>query len=747
MPVLMVEAVPALPRETHQDEGAPASPPESPANPPTNDAPSESHLKLLTSLRDTIVRARESMDSRRTAAQLLVAQELPEARTHVVDLLGHGDPEVRRLVCVTLAEALPKSSAALDPPCVEPLILLLRDDRPEVRSAAARALAFAQDGGVAKKLGALAASTDVAAEVRRAAVDALAPNVDRLEVMETLVDLLGGGSDAIRGDVVAVLESATGERFGEDAERWRAWVQARSLRWNEDRLRHYRERMRSVQQTLTQRTEEWRVREEQLRGRMVEFQREYFRTLPVEQREKVLVSWLGDSLVDVRRTALLIVTVLIGDEGYRPGSEMLTALLRSLSDTVPEVRLETLRIVQNLPAPSVGEAVLERLSQETDATVRQGLLRALGPLGGERAVPVLITELASPGAHELCVQEAASALGQVAARVRDRSTLAAAVEPLGTRYAAAAGNPPLRSALLAGMAGVADASFAEAFRETLSSDDANLLRPALRGLVAVGEVASPARFRELTGHADVAVRLAAVEAVGRFGKDDADAQCLLVRLASEVEPSDAVRAGAWTALRGILRKRPISEQIAWADRFRDDKGSIVRYLTELEQQLSAPGTDADHLALVRERLVAELENTSRRGEAVPYLSSLFSAARERGDAEAFPWGLRLLTATVTARTDQSFGSVLGQLVALVRSEEELARLVATVTQVFDSPEVAGDTDRARVLIEEVARVPHDDLGPRWRDLVERLQGRFPASPAPTDPDASTPDPSPAGPSG
>jgi HEAT repeat protein len=56
-------------------------------------------------------------------------------------------------------------------------------------------------------------------------VEALGKLKDRRAVAE-LIPFLQDGDAQVRGRAAAALSAITGQSFGEDAERWRAWLQA-----------------------------------------------------------------------------------------------------------------------------------------------------------------------------------------------------------------------------------------------------------------------------------------------------------------------------------------------------------------------------------------------------------------------------------------------------------------------------------------------------------------------------------------
>jgi len=387
--VLIAGAVIAPPVGAQTDTAKPdASTAESVVQPST-EAPADS--KLYENIRKTIVDQQQSLDSRGTAAKLLVEDDSPQAKQFTAELLRFTqDPQTQTLVCAALADHVRSGADGLDPALVESLLGLFSAEQAELRSAAVEALALSSDPRVARRLGELTEDREVALPIRLAAIDALMAHVDRGEVVAGLINLLGDGEAQINERLIAVLTQATNEPFGDDLSRWRAWWSAKSQDWTAYRLRYYRERTRRIGRQF----DEFRAISEQERQalsvRLTQMEREHFRVLSPEAREAKLAQWLREPLAVLRRTALRIITGRMGDEGYRPAGDVLAALLQLLEDPSVELRQEVLRIVENLHDPSTIESVLSRLPRETDIATRRAIFRALGELGAVEAIPVLV---------------------------------------------------------------------------------------------------------------------------------------------------------------------------------------------------------------------------------------------------------------------------------------------------------------------------------------------------------------------
>ncbi len=700
-----------------------------PADAPASQPPPE-HLNQLQKCREGLVDPEARPEDRRRWAELLFSYSSPDAMALVVELLGAFEtPDVQRAVCAVLADRARERPERLDPGFIEPLMDLLGAESEDLRTMAAGALADFPGADVPAKLGALAARTDVPVARRLAAIDALAPNTHRREVVGQLIGLLDAEAAEITDRVVDALESATPETFGSDADGWRQWWTEKSRldeeAWLAEQLQIYRDRARRLADEFSEYRAVTQREQAAVTSQLRSFQRELFRTGNGEQRDAKLTEWLGDPLPVVRLTAVSIIKARMADEGKRPEGQVLTALLGALREGPPPIRREALEIVQNLNDPAVVEAVLSQLARETDLPTRLAIFKAIGRLDRPETIPALVQEITSASSSSECVREAAIALGHVATEADTAGDLKDAVRALKSRFDLTADEDvAMRAALLAAMAGLADAAFAPEFLGAVESDDERLLQPAIRGLLAIGEGSKLPRLRTLMGHGDPLVRLAATEAVGRLGREDADLESLLNRLNPDIEPNELPREAAWRGFRRFLSTRPVPDRIKAAERLREMPEAEVRYLKELADTLAgANGTGGD-LETVLDRLSTVLVAEGHFPEAVPYLRSLCELRAIRSDEEAFKCGLRLLDAVLRDPTAVGLCELLQRLAAEAADAAARTRVVTHVSDYLESDAVVADTERTQSLIADLRTVPTDILGESWSQMLERAAARF-----------------------
>lgn len=687
-------------------------------------------VRQLQTCREGLLDPQVRADDRRRWADLLLSYDSPEANALIAELLTLTTrPDVQAGVCAALAERSRGAPQRLDASFVDPLLGLLGADTDELRAASARVLAEFPGDEVPARLGALAARAEAPMPKRLAAIDALAPNTHRREVVGQLIELLGLDVPEITNRVAAALEPIGPRAFVGGVPDWRPWWKEKSElseeAWLAEQLQVYRDRARKLVGELRALRTDCERDDVAVTTRIREFQRELIRPLNAEQRDAKLVEWIDDGLPAVKLAAMGIIKSRIADEGKRPEGDVLAALLRLLKHDTPAVRRETLQILQNLNDPAVVEGVLARLNEEKDAGTRQSLFQALGKLGSVAAIPVLTREIGAIGSSPDCVLEAALTLGQIAVKAEAKEALRDVTSILPDRYRAVpADQGALRAALLMAMAGIGDPSFAPEFAAAVESDDAAILPAALRGLRAVGDSSKLPRFRTLTSHSDPRVRLAAMEAVGQLGREEADIEVLLTRLNPAVETNDSVREAAWRGFRQLVGRRSIPDRIRAAERLREMPDLSVKYLEELAGAWATSGDRVAELEAVRERLVTTLVASTKDAEAVPHLRALYEMRLVRADDSAQTTGLRWLESALRSSNPQGAAEVIVRLGEASSAEPVKAEIIRTVAQYLETPAAVVDAERSRKLLAELRTVPFDLLGDPWTQLLQRFAAQL-----------------------
>ncbi len=690
----------------------------------------DDQLALLERCREGLVDPEARSVERRRWAETLLSLGTAEAGSMVIELLGPSTgPEVQRALCAVIADRARRSPEELDHGLVAPLIDRLGAEAEDIRAMAAQALSDFSGSEVPAALGALAAQKDVPVPKRLAAVNALTPNTHRREVVAQLIRLLDADVPEVAERVMAALEPVFPQTFGRDVVQWRAWWEAESHlsedAWLSRQLRIHRDRWRQAEDRLQMQREIERLLREALSSRIGGFQREIYRSLSPDDRPGKLAEWLGDPIAQVHGTALAIIKARIADEGKRPEGEVLAAVLALLEKGSPVIRRDVLEIAQNLSDPAVVEAILAQLQREEDTATRCAIFVALGKLDHPAAVPAMVHEIAEPQSKLACVREAAMALGNVAAHGSRSSDQAATVEVLANRYATVPlDQVSLRVALLTAMAGVADASFAETFYSAVESDDSTVLREAIRGLRAIGDVSRLPRLRTLVAHSDPFVRVEAIETLGRFGREEADLERLLMRLRPADEPNERARDAAWRGFLAFAARRSIEEQVAMAQRLSDLPEIEAAYLLGLTESLATANGDTTQRETVLDRLGGVLLDLDRHADAIEHLQALWDLRRSRDAGEAFPIGLRLLSAKLTSHHASRLSELVRQLVESSREPAGKGQVVELIAAYVDAPHAPAAAERVRAVLAELQALPDGVLGETSRESLERVQARM-----------------------
>ena len=685
------------------------------------------HAEQLANCRAGILDPQATPEGRRRWIDNLLSYGTPQAKALIVELLtGTPDSLAPLAVCEGIARHARSHPARLDGSFIEPLIELLGSDSPDLRGAAAQALADFPSTEVTKRLGAIASRLDAPMRARLSAIDAMVSRVDSREVIAEFMSLLDADVPEITERVIAALQPVARESFGNDVQRWRAWWAQKSRlseeAWLADRLQLYRTRVNDLQREMDSiRNRELR-RQDDVTARMRDFQREIFRGLAPDQKRSRLAEWLAAGEPEVQLVSLELIRGRMADEGRRPNGEVRAALLRLLGDGVPEVRRAVLEIVQNLEnEPEIVEAVRQMLPTTHDVSLKQAIFRALGRLGGKEALPDLIVEIANPASPPDCVREAALALGNIAGRSDQRDYLPEASLALKNRYRLAhAADIDLRAALLTAMAGVADPAFAEEFIEAVESDRAAVLRPAIRGLRVTGERSKVARLRMLTADTDAMVRLAAIEAVGELGGEEADLEAVLTRLNPAIEPNDLARDAAWSAYLQLLSGKNVAQRLDRAKRLRDTPDLQIRYLQGLLDELTSANGEAAAIQMVRDELVGVLETHGLFREALPHLKELFAATAPGPATDARNAAGRWLDAALHGGTDAALLDAVTHIRRRFRkpSAEWIAEAVTRYLGSLDLPADRDAVERLHEALGSVEDLPADE---EWDRILETIE--------------------------
>jgi len=559
------------------------------------------------------------------AALVLVASQDPRAVEVVRQGLRQTDSAE---VFLALSAAL---RTAHDARFCDELLSALSGPRANVRASAAETLAALATGEVVLRLQGLAEDSKGDLGVRQAALWALGRS-GRKSAAVVLLDRLADDRDDVRRAAADALAELTGETYGLDVARWRAWWDVnRDLsneRWLELRLAYQAQRARRLEGDLERARGQVVVLRQQLYSRLPPADRlGYVQSLPDQEEPavralgvgwaldllpgtdalgqkaiaEVLLRLSGDGTADIQRAAVLALGRVNDQRAFdrlrhllhRGAAPVRAAAARALAQQAQGTGAEALaRQKQVVPA-------LQKALEDPAIEVVVDAAESLGGLGVPEAGPVLADLLHHPS--EAVRQTAAQALEHVAdAGILD-SLLGGLDDPVVS----------VRFSLLGALAHAAgdDRSLSAAQKERLRSRlEAALLRDAdpgvrSRAATALGEVGGPAALpvlwkRVLAGE-DIRVQdkawTALVEIVARAASAPLMQEWDRTLAAAQQGPR---RLQLLAELHARWGKKDETHPLADAARealvaAQLDQGKWSAALPHLHELLARPGSDAD----------------------------------------------------------------------------------------------------------------------------------------------------------
>ncbi|HZY84078.1 MAG TPA: HEAT repeat domain-containing protein, partial [Gemmataceae bacterium] len=294
------------------------------------------------------------------------------------------------------------------------LLAALSVSRPTVRQAAAEALAVLADADLVRRLAAVAADEAADLAARQAALWALG-RCGRKQAAPVLLDQLAGAHEALRRAAAAALADLSGQDYGVDAARWRAWWGRHkglsAERWLELRLAFQTSRAQRLEGDLAR-----------ARTQVLRLEQQFYSRLPAAERPAHILSLLNQDDPAVRVLAVTWALELLPAADESRQRLLAQALLRLSSDPTPEVQRAAVLGLGLVHDPAAAER-LGSLLERGRPSVRAAAVRALArqARGGDAeaaarqkaVVPALQKALADTSLE--VVVEAAEALGELGA--------------------------------------------------------------------------------------------------------------------------------------------------------------------------------------------------------------------------------------------------------------------------------------------------------------------------------------------
>ncbi|GJM26153.1 MAG: hypothetical protein DHS20C16_25680 [Phycisphaerae bacterium] len=625
-------------------------------------APLDSQLE---SQRAIILNLEDSLETRIGQAVAMLTGASKPAIDNVINLLSAGnEPSTKVVMCRAIHQWAQDSDDEPSARLIDPLLAALDHPSNDVLNAASMALSQFENPAVFESLQQIASQPDATLLKRKAALSALSHNTDRRDVVARLIQLLDTTDDDLRPLVLEALENVASPHGG-SIESWKAWWSKQEslseLEWLRNQLHLKSKRLEARKVELREVRESARANRDQLASRLSEALSAQYRLTSADEKNSLILDWLGDAAPTTRLVAAGLVAEQIS-EGNLPTEEIREALRAGYDDPSPAVRKTSVEIVGALNDPDDAAPMLARLQNESDPGVRETILSMLGKLRNPSAVIPLIEEITDVNAPESCVAAAAESLGMLANReILDAGHVTRSIGPLRSRYALVDGSSKrLKVALLKAMAAIGSPEFKPEFEANLAATDPELLLQAIRGVAIVGYAGRLDRLSELAAHTDARVRQKAIAALGALGTLD-ELDTVAARLSPGVENVDGPRQQAWLAFQTIAARCSLNERVKLADKLNDHPNLLAEYLTELESELSKEKPPHSALPEIQGILAKTYDGLGRKVEALPYWRKYYESSANRDKNERTAIAAQLLKCSLDCDKTQGLQELFATL--------------------------------------------------------------------------------------
>lgn len=218
-------------------------------------------------------------------------------------------------------------------------------------------------------------------------------------------------------------------------------------------------------------------------------------------------------------------------------------VVKALDDTSQEVRMDAARAIGQLAGKDVVKALHDRYKKEKTEDVRSELLRAMGYIGDEKFLTVLIK--ASKDEANRLKAEAVRGLGAY----KDQKAIEALIEALGSD------NEWVREAAASTLAQLKVPQAIKPLLGLLDDDDAYVRMTAIDSLGQIGDASVVPELAKLATDKDENVRRSVLRAMGYFGGE----QAFEILVAGLDDEKEYVRETALRGLGQIMRDREVKD--------------------------------------------------------------------------------------------------------------------------------------------------------------------------------------------
>lgn len=590
-------------------------------------APPALSVAQQTELKNSVGQLADATRSPKTkleAAELLLTRTYPQATQALAEFLSNpANPTAQ----VAVAEAIARFGGQERMEFVEPLMTMLKGKDEPVRAAAARALATYKVPAVTEKMVLLATDTKLERPIRLVTISALWQVLDK-NTVDALVRLLDDRDEAIRTASAEALAKLTNiSAFKTNRSLAKQW-------WARNRHKDHSQWLADLADSLARANSALELENTQLRDRLARTIADLYTATPADQRGLMLLGLLKDPMADIRRAGASL-AILRLQAGESLTAEIHAQVRTMLADADPLIRKDAALLLATMGDGETLGDLLGRLKVETVASVREGLLAAVGQLRDPKSLPAILEQVAA--SDDSVAAAAASALARVAAKPRDESQNRKAADAILARYKkvhAGGDSTALRESLMAAMGVIRHKDFRPILQAALAEQAATVRLAAVNALVLFTQPEDAALIAALTSDADRGVRRAAIAAVGALGGQK-HLQAVLQQTDPIVESDEGVRKQAWDVAMAVLSKADAKVLTAVAASLADRADAAAYRIRVLQMLVDAlKVAKSQQLPPALRQLGQALMKASRPAEAAPVCAEAHALLQSAKDPQA-----------------------------------------------------------------------------------------------------------------
>lgn len=586
------------------------------------------------------------------AAVMLLSPE-PKARAILLEALKQTEnTAVRIAVCEALIQSTQAKESVINvQDFVGPLLeLLITEKEPASARLAAEATLIFEYDEISKRLEKLATQKSLSVQARLNVIDALnRPDIGAISKLMTLLD----DPEKQIADAAQDVLVLSGIPVSEDQKIRKQIIEGLRRQGKTELLRSWEIRRETKEKLRDlERLRDW------WKNNFLVALDQLYNMKDDSGKVQLLAEHLASSQTSVKLWALTKAQEQRSGTGTisKRLVELGDVLIKLISDSNPDIRLKTAKLLGVMEELNTAEKLLEQIKIETDDRVRMELFIALGgtchyalfPNAEFKISPEIRKQVMQLASEYLSSQELEKAQNgsDVMKKMLEQDGLTnSEVEGYLTlfveRYNREKKNADgvLRGELLGLMSGLCGQSvynqqakklFNPLFEEGLNDKTNSVREAAVEGLIFADKANTIKKLRSLTNDSSAIIRERIINLAGKVGgKDDLNWLADKMSVANESGP-------AWQAMLAIFDRSEINLLSEWLDKFESgslDKSvsreQIVSFLKIVERKINGE-KDTDAIKEINWKLARLYSKTGEYEQAVKYLGNLYA---NEGDKE------------------------------------------------------------------------------------------------------------------